>query len=158
MGSLLWPTFAGFYMGQLEEKVLSKITNKPHIYARYVDNIFIEVDNVEQLLNLKREYESNSALSFTYELNVNNKLPFLDVMVETTEDGFYTTVYHKPTSYGKCLNADGECTERYKNSVVASYLNRAYKVSNTGKILILKLNMLSKCWSIIIFQIVQSII
>ena len=78
-------------------------------------------------------------------------------MGETTEDGVHTTIYHKPTSYVMCLIADGECTERYKNSVVASYLNRAYKVSNNLEDFNTEVEHV-KFWSIIIFQTVQSII
>ena len=38
-------------------------------------------------------------------------------------------VYHKPTDYGTCLNGNSECVDKYKNSVVVNYLNRAYKVT-----------------------------
>ena len=100
-----------------------------YIYARYVDDIFVEIKDLEQLVGLKKDFENISVLSFTYELNVNNRLPFLDVLVDTNGENFNTKVYHKPTSHGKCLNADSECIDRYKNSVVVSYLNRAYKVT-----------------------------
>ena len=51
-------------------------------------------------------------LKFTYELGVNNKLPFLNILV-TLENGRYvTTVYTKPTNNGQCLNAKNECPEQ----------------------------------------------
>ena len=53
-----------------------------------------------------------------YELSVNRKLPFLDVLVETNDNKFQTKVYHKPTDQGLCLNADSECVEKYKTSVI----------------------------------------
>ena len=58
-------------------------------------------------------------------------MPFLDVLVEPCEGIFKTQVYHKPTDNGNCLNGDSECIEKYKVSVIASYLNRAYKVSKS---------------------------
>ena len=50
-------------------------------------------------------------------------------MVDTANNTFHTSVYHKPTSQGTCLNADSECVEKYKNSVIVNYLNRAYKIT-----------------------------
>ena len=133
MGSPLGPTFANFYMGHLEEKVLNNLEKPPYTYARYVDDIFMEIDDLKQLLDLKSQFENNSVLKFTYEMNLDNKLPFLDVLVDTSNNVFDTKVYRKPTSYDTCLNAESECIERYKKSVITSYLNRAYKVTKTWK-------------------------
>ena len=37
----------------------------------------------------------------------------------------------KKTDNGNCLNGNSECIDRYKNSVITNYLNRAYKVSDS---------------------------
>ena len=58
MGSPLGPTFANFYMGEVESKVLDSILHKPSIYARYVDDIFVQVENEEQLINLKNSFQT----------------------------------------------------------------------------------------------------
>ena len=44
MGSPLGPTFANFYIGNLEELIFSDINIKPSIYWRYVDDIFVVVN------------------------------------------------------------------------------------------------------------------
>jgi len=129
MGSPLGPTFANFYMGHLEQKVLSNQHLKPTLYGRYIDDIFLQVINLEQLNELKDLFQENSVLNFTYEIGINNKLPFLDVMVHSNEGEFHTTVYHKPTNHGTCLNANSECCDLYKNSVINNYLNRAFKIT-----------------------------
>ena len=129
MGSPLGPTFANFYMGYLEEQVFSNPQNKPHIYARYIDDVLVQIANETELINLKSIFENNSVLKFTYELNVNQKLPFLDVLVDSSNSQFITKVYRKPTDMGTCLNANSFCPERYKISVIHNYLNRAYKIS-----------------------------
>ena len=64
-------------------------------------------------------------------MNVDGKLPFLDVLVDTSEKTFHTSVYQKPTNTGHCLNAKSECAEKYKDSVITNYLNRAYKISTS---------------------------
>ena len=107
--------------------------SKPHIYARYVDDIFVQVEDVDELEKLKQLFEDNSVLNFTYELNINNKLPFLDVYVDATENQFKTKVYRKPTSQGNCLNGKSECSEKYKHSVISNYLNRAFRTSDNWK-------------------------
>ena len=131
MGSPLGPTFANFYMGDLEKRILTNTNSKPSIYARYVDDIFTQVQDEAQLTNLKQEFQDNSVLNFTNEVNVENKLPFLDILVDTSNNNFHTSVYHKPTDHGKCLNAHSECVEKYKNSVINNYLTRAYKVTSS---------------------------
>ena len=92
MGSPLGPTFANYYMGHLEETVFSNVDNKPHIYCRYVDDIFIQTSNEDSILHLKQLFTDNSKLNFTYEMNTNNKLPFLDVLVNNTNT-------HSPLQY-----------------------------------------------------------
>ena len=49
MGSPLGPTFANFYMGKLENCIFQN-QNKPNIYARYVDDIFLEIQSEQQLI------------------------------------------------------------------------------------------------------------
>ena len=131
MGSPLGPTFANFYMGELESKIFKDKSVKPPVYARYVDDIFLQVKDESQLIELRKTFQDNSVLNFTYELSVNNKLPFLDVLVEPTNGKFRTSVYHKKTDSGNCLNGNSECIDRYKSSVITNYLNRAYKVSDS---------------------------
>ena len=131
MGSPLGPTFANFYMGHLESNVLQNVDIRPTVYARYVDDIFVVVRDEDHLKSLKEAMENNSELRFTYELSVNDKIPFLDINIDANTDRYITTVYSKPTDVGRCLNAASECPERYKNSVIKSYLRRAYKISST---------------------------
>ena len=75
-------TFPGMpfvpYLGHLEQVIFEE-NHKPSLYARYVDDIFLQVDDLQTLIDLKSQFENNSVLNFTYELNVNGKLPFLDV-------------------------------------------------------------------------------
>ena len=131
MGSPLGPTFANFYMGELESRVFENKNNKPSIYARYVDDIFLQIENETQLMHLRDTFRDSSVLNFTYELSTNNQLPFLDVLVEPDSMKFCTSVYHKKTDNGSCLNGKSECVDKYKNSVITNYLNRAYRISDT---------------------------
>ncbi|KAG0700153.1 hypothetical protein GWK47_025675 [Chionoecetes opilio] len=41
------------------------------------------------------------------------------------EESFITNVYVKPTNTGHCLNGEGECPQRYKDSTIGAYIRRA---------------------------------
>ena len=133
MGSPLGPCFANFYMGELETETFKNENIKPHIYCRYVDDIFIQVKSDEELIAIKNKFENKSALTFTFEKSIEKKLPFLDVLVDINNNKFKTNVYRKTTNKGFCINADGECIDRYKNSVISSYVSRAFKITTTWK-------------------------
>ena len=82
------------------------------------------------LQRLKDEFEKNSVLTFSYEVSdIKQQLAFLDVLITRTANGFHTGVYIKPTDGGACMNGDSNCPERYKKSVINSYLTRAFAVS-----------------------------
>ena len=124
MGSPLGVTIANFYMADVEEQALDNIEVKPTMYGRYIDDIFALCD-FDVLTNLKNELELVSGLNFTIEKSVDNKLPFLNVLVHNTSDGFHTSVYRKPTDVGSCMNAIGDAPEQYKISVIKGFLHRA---------------------------------
>ena len=131
MGSPLGPTFANYYMGHLENKIFSNRELKPKIYVRYVDDIFLLVDRTDEINILKTKFEQNSVLKFTFEMNTHSKIPFLDILINNSDNSFKTIVYHKPTDHGQCLNYNSQCPEKYKKSVVINYLHRAYRISST---------------------------
>ena len=79
---------------------------------------FIQVKSDEELIAIKNKFENKSVLTFTFEKCKENKLPFIDVLVDINNNKFKTKVYRKTTNKGFCLNADGECIDRYKNSVI----------------------------------------
>ena len=75
-------------MAHLENTILNKFENKPYIYARYIDEIFLKVKSEQEILKLKQLFEESSVLKFTHEMNIRNKLPFLDVLVNNSNNTF----------------------------------------------------------------------
>ena len=80
-------------MGNLENKIFNNNQLKPNIYSRYIDNIFYKYQIKDELIKLKNNYEEKFVLKLSYKLNVNNKIPFLDVVVDSNNNQFKTTVY-----------------------------------------------------------------
>ena len=124
MGSPMGVLFAEAYMAEVEQRTF-QIQNKPKIYARFRDDIFVNVNESSEIDQLANTLTSNSVLGFTIERSLNKRLPYLDVMVSQKDDRFLTSVYVKNTNVGRCLNARDECLENYKRSVVAAYAKRA---------------------------------
>ena len=94
MSSLLGPTFANFYLGDIEDKIF-KIIEKPEIYCHYIDDIFI----LEKIHQLKEIFEKFSPLKFTIELDKNNELPYLDVLINNNSNiDLKLQVYRKFTN------------------------------------------------------------
>ena len=135
MGSPLGVLFAEAYMAHVESKAIDSMETKPHTYCRYVDDIFVDIQNEEHLDSLRTSLQQHSVLSFTTESSVNHKIPFLDVQIDATDNTFVTTVFKKPTDRGHCLSGDSECPDQYKESVIRAYINRAIKHCSTWPLL-----------------------
>ena len=80
-------------MSNLENKIFNDIKN-PLIYVHYVIDILILTDDIQKLKNYN-QHSKITVLKFTYELNTNNKIPFLDVLIDANNDNFNTSVYKK---------------------------------------------------------------
>ncbi|XP_068229709.1 uncharacterized protein [Palaemon carinicauda] len=125
MGSPLGVLFANFYMGVVEEGILTTRV-PPRLLPLYcIDDTFVEATSTEAIKNLRRTFEDNSVLHFTVENSVDNSLPFLDVFISSTNEGFQTTVYTKPTNLGMCLNGESECPSRYRALTIKAFVWRA---------------------------------
>ncbi|XP_068220031.1 uncharacterized protein [Palaemon carinicauda] len=110
-------------MGVIDERVFSQLES-PLAYFRYIDDIFVKATSTEAIENLRRTFEHNSILQYTFENSDDNSLPFLDVLISSTNEGFQTTVYTKPTNLGMCLNGESECPARYMASIIKAFLRR----------------------------------
>ena len=50
--------------------------------------------------------KKNSVLNVTHELNKNNKIPFLDVFIDTNNNNFTTSTYKKPSNNNSTLKVN----------------------------------------------------
>ena len=88
MGSVPGPIFSNFYMSNLEHRIFNSIL-KPPIYLRYIDDILILADNYNEINILQDTFPKNSVLNYTHELNKNNKICFLDVLIDNNNNNIY---------------------------------------------------------------------
>ena len=134
MGSPLGPILANIFVGSMEDKLFSTVS-RPIMYRRYVDDIFV-VCNSEQesrafLVSLNKLHPS---LQYTTESESNNRLPFLDVLIERECQGFTTTVYRKPTFSGSYVRWNSFCSKRRKINLIKTLVHRAIQICSTSKL------------------------
>ena len=134
MGSPLGPTLANVFLCHWEEIWLKKCPEKfkPVYYKRYMDDTFLLFSSEEHYKKFFRYINSrHKNMSFTYEVESDNKLPFLDVLV--TRDScspqlksFTTNIYRKPTFSGLYTNYHSFLPENYKTGLFLTLLFRIY--------------------------------
>ena len=134
MGSVWGNIFSTYYISALENtdlilenKVfLSSKFNTINIYLRYADYILL-TNSSDQINKIKETFQNNSILNFTKEININNKIPSIGVLTDTSNiERFITSAYKKPTNINPCtLNFQSECPFCYKRIIIKTLIPRA---------------------------------
>ena len=100
-------------MSNLEKKLNRFSSNKPILWIRYVDDIFCiftDQQNIDSFFGRINKWHTN--ITFTKEVEIAEKLAFLDVLVirDHKRDEYTTTLYRKPTSTSLyLLNESNQC-------------------------------------------------
>ena len=134
MGSPLGPTLANVFLCHWEELWLKKCPTKfkPLYYKRYMDDTFLLFSSEDHYKKFFRYINSrHKNMSFTYEVESDDKLPFLDVLVSRENcssqlKSFTTNIYRKPTFSGLYTNFHSFLPEKYKTGLILTLLFRIY--------------------------------
>ena len=76
----------------------------------------------------------HSALKFTFEKEENNQLPFLNILVENSNDGFLTSVFRKPTFTGQYFRCYSFGPTKRKTNVIETLVHRASMICWKSKL------------------------
>ncbi|XP_076041793.1 uncharacterized protein LOC143025678 [Oratosquilla oratoria] len=112
MGSPLGVLVAQASMSAVEHDTFQDKEVNSQLYCKYIDDIFICTHSLDLIETLRSSLQENSGLAFTIEMNSNGKHSFLDVLVRSNSGEFVTGVDRKPTNADKCMNDQGECSEK----------------------------------------------
>ena len=130
-GSPLSPVLANIYKEYFEEMALGSTSLKPSMWLRYVDDSFILWPHQEDVQILLDHVNSiRPSIQFTMEKEQDNELPFLDVLVKRTEQGFRSSEYRKPTLIGLYLNFNSQHPYTLKKEIVRCLQHRAKTISS----------------------------
>ena len=125
MSSPLSVALANIFVGYRESK-LFEATTKPFLYHQYVDDTFAIFGSEDECTSFLDALNSmHSALKFTFEKEENDQLPFLDVLVEKSNERFLTSVFRKPTFTGQHFRWDLFGPARRKTNLIETLVHRA---------------------------------
>jgi len=110
------------------------------LYERYMDDIVcnVRIDYVEDRLDLINNLHRN--LSFTFELQKEGNLPFLDMLLHNDNGKLSSSWYRKTTDTGLTLNFHALAPLRYKKSVITSFVHRIYRACSSWELFDKSLN------------------
>ena len=132
MGSPLSPIITEIYMTHLEENALKTAPFQPICWFRKVDDTFVMVNannDPKQLLNHLNS--QHPRMQFTMEEEADNKLPFLDVLVQRDQNQLSTSVYRKPTHTDQYLHYTSHHPLQVKKGIISTLTRRAKNISST---------------------------
>ena len=87
-----------------------------------------------QLLCHRQFTDNNNThnnIRFTMEKESENRLPFLDVLIDNNQVPVLTTVFRKSTFTGLLMNFTSFTSSSYKLGLIRTLIDRAYKISST---------------------------
>ena len=144
MGQPLGPVTAGIFMVDLEKSLIPNLMEHMYPWKRYVDDTIavIKLSSIEHVLSILNSFHQN--IEFTYELEQNGKINFLDVMLIRTNDTLQTTIYRKSTHNGVYLHWNSFAPRTWKRGTLRTILIQAYKICSTEELLQNNWNKLKK--------------
>ena len=74
------------------------------MYLRYADDILL-TNSTDEINTIQETFQDNSALSFTQEININNKILFLGVLIDTSTINQYITATYKKKNLQTLITA-----------------------------------------------------
>ena len=92
-----------------------------------MDNIITSCHEGEIPAMLQRVKTLHSNLKFTFELPTENGIAFLDMRLKQVGKVVHHSWYQKPTDTGVLMNFHARSPEKYKQSLVAGFVNRIWQ-------------------------------
>ncbi|XP_058821140.1 uncharacterized protein LOC131683307 [Topomyia yanbarensis] len=130
MGNPLSPVLADLVLEGLLDTTITKLSFKPPILKKYVDDFImaIPLNKLKQVHDILNNYDKH--IQFTYELEENRRLPYLDmVLVRTENQEIRTEWYSKPIASGRFLNFHSYHSYQQKINVAKNFISRVEKLS-----------------------------
>ena len=128
LGSPLGPVLSGIFMVELENSLVPTLNESMTLWRCFVDGTitFVKNDSIAYVLDQLNSFHEQ--IQFTYEVERNNKLPFLDVLLIKNANQIDTTVYRKSTNTDVYLNWNAHAPTILERGTLRTILSRAYTI------------------------------
>ena len=102
---------------------------KSVMYRRYEDDTFLLFRSAEHVEKFKKYLnKQHRNIAFTYEMEQNDSLSFLDNKISRENNKFVSSVYRKPTFSGVFTNIESFTWKCYKRSLIDTLLYGRFSV------------------------------
>ena len=101
------------------------------MWLRYVDDVFVILPNTINIDQLVQQINTlHPSIQFTLELEINNSLPFLDILVikDLINHTFKFKVYRKPTHSNAYIHSFSHHNIQVKMGTITNIFLRAYSI------------------------------
>lgn len=135
MGSPLAPVLSCILLDDLLMKSIRKSTYKPKFIYKYVDDLISEIhpDKIDYFVDILNKYHDR--IKFTYELEENNVLNYLDLKIIHLSDSNKNELkfdwYQKAISSSRLLNYISHHPEIQKVNVASNFIWTVLKLSDS---------------------------
>ena len=138
--------YAILFMGYLEHKILNYFVEKPLVWWRYIDDIFMISQHGEEKLKefLKILYSCQPTIKFTAKYSL-DKVYFLDVEVIRSGKKLLADLYIKPTDTHQYLEFSSCHLYHSKKSIPYSQALRFNRICSENRFFDKRCNQL-ECW------------
>ena len=134
MGAKMDPAFANLFIGDFERQAINNSPEKPYLWWRYIDDIFLiwtlgeeKLDKYITNLNLN---SLQSTIKFTSERSTTS-IPFLDVNIQINNGKLETDLYCKSTDKHQYLPHFSSHPYHIKKSIPYSLALRQRRICST---------------------------
>lgn len=134
MGNPLSPFLSEIFMANLEKRLEDK-NQLPEIWWRYVDDVFSIVKKHILPQTLETINKAHKNIEFTYEVEQDNKLPFLDLLIVKEHSSLTFEIYRKPTNTQRIIPNTSNHSHQHKMSSFNHMIHRMLTIplSETGR-------------------------
>ncbi|XP_062705197.1 uncharacterized protein LOC134287419 [Aedes albopictus] len=130
MGNPLSPVLADLVMGILLDTVTSKTDIVFTVLRKYVDDLMLVIpaDRLQQVLDIFNSY--HPSIQFTFEVETDGRLPYLDMtLVRQEDDTIRTEWYMKAIASGRLLNFSSLHPLTQKINTIKNVIDRVNRLS-----------------------------
>ncbi|XP_078374399.1 uncharacterized protein LOC144657936 [Oculina patagonica] len=135
MGTRMAPSYANLFMGKFEQNAIDNTVNKPLVWWRFIDDVFMIWTHGEELLKNFISYLNSihPSIKFTHEYSISSHqaLPFLDVQVHLSNNHIQTDLHTKPTDKHQYLLRTSCHPNHTKEAIPFSLFLRIRRICST---------------------------
>lgn len=130
MGSSLAPILVERVLDTIIDDTLMKLDFIPPFWCSYVDDhvTAIPENKIQVVLEALHSFDNN--IKFTYEIEENGRLDYLDLSLYRKEGKVITNWFHKPIASNRMLNFYSNHPRSMKYNVAKSFIRKVFRMSH----------------------------